>query len=762
MFLLNIGIGGIGGFDGAAQLGWLQKGGEFISVAISNKFGQQIIGGAAYGPFGDYEIPYREEVSGEKQEQNTLSKIWLFIKNQILTYGYMAVIPGAIVKWIKNKISPATRTVTDQNGNERHVPGEGSIFGSILGLIGNVLMYGGPVLSFVGQLTRFQEDFALGSDKAGRLQEKRISNKAGRDIYSEMSVEGIHADAADLEKKLTYRRDIQGKVFNRSQIPNRPETAFICGMSGSGKSTGAKVILSNWARKVEARNKKPVIIEISVPALVKGADELRRVEYDKAALADKAGKGVGDAFRQRASNPLLVFDMLLTRVKALIKEYKDDPKHQNEELAFFIDEYDKLGEMAKEGVDIQQLYGILTGINSLINVKEQKCPIILTANKTRAEYIAELTDVITAGLDDKQKAQVIKDKIVPHNERLGVVEIEINDPAPKEQAEILAKNLLLTFDPEVLSQIYQPAADTPFSTRIKELRDILLVEISSKYGSNLLNGRYIEEKAVPDCATTLGNIADAVRESAAENGEKRLGCTDAQWASFGNEEKINEKIKAAGCKLSIDGLRDICVAAQVARKAKAEELNDLTYQGLLKDGVAKELVKGYLRDHKLDIRERVLSCLQGDGIGADEVIKILGEIYGHDSGVFTSRGVSQVELEAGKLVSYTHGFSIDKSRGKVKIALEPTSDPRTVSGLTGFSAALKINHMVEIPLSEFTAMCTSEILSMFKTTNGNKSPFYKLFSYIFKAAEKGEKVKLGADQLADLFGDLFQGGFATT
>ena len=703
-------------------------------TSLKNKVGQKVLGAIATSPFGDYEAEYKAAIRGETKKETFGEKCIGFIKNYLTAWGYLAIIPGLLIKWIRHKLYP---TPEDR---------QGSILDNLFALAGNVLFYGGPIAAFIGQILPFQKAFALGERKLWEMQRAEMDREDGQKVFDDMDVNNdIHKPAEKLKNTLTYVRHVHAAIFNRSD-GDTIETAFVHGPSGTGKTTGATVILSNWARKkVEKKGFEPKARQLNLRVLEDRADKLRQATLDQAELLGSASKDLGDIVKNNIGDPLMGFENLISDIETEIKENESQNKKRKEsgqkeiKLAFFIDEYDKIGTMARKSTDTNRLVRVITRLNSLIDQK--KVPVILTSNKS----IKQIGDDLRAVLSEDLWKTVVE----PHLRRLQNKEIFIDEPAPKEQAEILAKYLLDKFPKELLDIKIGDYTVNLTDNRVENiyaLREPILAEISSQYGSDRLAGSHLERVAI-SCLQSLSSRADEMREAAEvqlgpppdiASGSTRLGYTDAQWEDLSGAEKA----KAAGIKLEITKLKQQCRVEQERRVEAMSIGDDPGYAAKHKQGLAKGIAKAFIRQSKARLAPFIPDFLKGK-ISNDGLLELLGKIYTVSSGVYSS--YDDVSVKVGNEEKlFKHCIRIDQERGRVQIGY--VNSARDIRDKKGFEALGGTEISDEMPLDIFMNEFLNEIFLMYgKPKNTN---FFKALVEFSDMLKSGGQID--PDRVAEL------------
>ena len=672
-------------------------------TSLKNKLGQKFLGALATSPIGDYETEYKDAIQGNKADKGIVYKITKFIRNYATAWGYLAIVPGLAIKFIKNRLFPT--------GESK----EGTMIDNIIGLVSTVLTYGGPIAALIGQLLPFQKAFALGDRKLAEMQRAEMDRETGKKIFEELDIKkAVHKPAEGLRNVLTYVRKVYADIFNRSDS-NDIETAFVCGPPGTGKTAGALVILSNWARKKAERNGfDPKIKQLNLSVLEERAQKIKERSLEKAELIGSASKDLADIVKSDIGDPLMVFELLISDMENDMKEnearnqelIRDGKKPQK--LAFFIDEYDKIGAMAKTTTDVNRLVRVITRLNSLITQKE--VPVVITSNKT----IKQIGDDLRAVIPESLWETVVE----PHLQRLQTVEIYIDDPQPKEQAEIMAKYLLDIFPKEFLDIKFGADGEcVPLSdNRIENvyaLREPILAHISSQFGSDQLNGRFLES-VVKSCYRVISSKADEIRQVAPLVGDKRLGYTDDEWDKLNGRDKAKAVISAdqknaSIVKVTLPLLKKLAQSQQIERLKNKYKDDDPEFAFKHKQSLAKGIAKAFIKQKRDLLGPYVAEFLKGK-IDDDSIINLISKIYSVDGGVYYS--YDDVVVPVGEEEkSFKHCIKIDKATGKVQLGYVTAS--RDISGKQGFGALGGVELSDEMPLKEFLSEWLNEIFLIY-------------------------------------------------
>lgn len=537
-----------------------------------------------------------------------------------------------------------------------------------------------------------------------------------------MDMKKIHDKAKYLKTVLTYPRSVHAKVFRRSSSSDIIfESAFIHGPSGTGKTTAATVILSNWAnQKVEQCGFVPTVKMLPMREITERARKLQDLDQGKGSLVEAVDEDLGRVARSKKLDPLLVFGLLIKDIEDGISALAERNKvlaqsgKPQERLAFFIDEYDKLGELIGSTSDDngENLKGILTRLNALLEQKE--CPIIITANKSIEQIEKELDAVCPRKVDKKVWHDSV---VVPHRRRLEMVEIYIGEPSTKVQSEIAAKYLLSTYPKDLINICYGDGdGDGQFEVEltdneqinIERLAKVIESEITSQHGSNQLNGSYIEHAVVRTMLPIIGDLAEEIRSKAGTVDGKRLGHTEDEW------EKLNvfDKARAAGIKVNLPMLRKYMQEVQRDR-LRGRGDDDTGSPELAKKNktqTARDIVRAFVRQNKPKLAPDIERFLHGK-IDDARIIELLEKIYTKESeGVYSS--YSDVPIQHDKeQASYKHCIRIDTKRNIVQVGY--VSSSANIGEKKGFSVIDGMTITEEIPLKEFLGDVLGELFLMF-------------------------------------------------
>lgn len=713
MFLLSIfDLAGAGNSGGMVSAG-LGRGASVGRAMLANKYGQGILGAIATSPIGDYETEYREKMGEIPPIAGFGSKAVRFLRNNLSAFGYWGLIIGPILKWAKNKIFPT---------KEKQ---EATIIDNLIGIFTGIITYVVPILTAVAQFFGFHLEYALGADKAAKLQ-KAAFEKEGK-IFIDMDMKKIHDKAKYLKTVLTYPRSVHAKVFRRSSKDRDKdiifETAFIHGPSGTGKTTAATVILSNWAnQKVEQCGFVPTVKMLPMREITERARKLQDIDQGKGSLVEAVDEDLGRVARSKKLDPLLVFGLLIKDIEDGISALAERNKvlaqsgKPLERVAFLIDEYDKLGELIGSTSDDngENLKGILTRLNALLEQKDS--PIIITANKSIEQIEKELDAVCPKKVDKKVWHDSV---VVPHRRRLEMVEIYIGEPSTKVQSEIAAKYLLSTY-PKDLIDICYGDGDSQFKvelvdneqTNIDRLAKVIESEITSQHGSNQLNGSYVEHAVVRTILPVMADLAEEERSKAESGDGKRLGYTDEEWDDS-KKVGVFDKARAAGIKVNLPMLRKYMQEVQRDRlRGRDDDTSSPDLARKNKSQTAKDIVRAFVRQNKPKLAPDIEKFLSGK-IDDARIIELLEKIYTKESeGVYSS--YSDVPIQHDKdqaQVSYKHCLRIDTKRNIVQVGY--VSSSANVGERKGFSVIDGMTITDEIPLKEFLGDVLGELFVMF-------------------------------------------------
>ena len=726
---------------GSTVWGWGTK-------SIKNKFGQRVLGALASGPFNDFESEYRDAIQGKKQQELSGSeKVIKFLKNNF-AWGDIATLAGIFLWWANETFFAPAK---DQ---------EPGFMYKLLGIATKILTFGGTPLALIGRMLGLHRERALGEDKIAEMQRAQWDKEGGEKIFRPMDIEKeIHPRANHLKKVLVYPPETKGMVFERST--RKVETAFIHGPPSSGKTTGAIVILSNWARKWELQDHVPVVHQLNLGALEEKAKKFRDEQLSRAEFFANANKDIGDVLRKNIGDPLLVFENLIKEMEQQIQETEEYNKNlpqgqKPKRIAFFIDEYDKIGKMAQATTDIDRLVRVITRVNALIH-DQTLAPIILTSNKSIKQIGVELRKIVPEELWNTV--------VFPHLERLQKVAVFVDDADEQGQAEIAARNLLLNY-PRSCLQINASdshgADSAPIvfgdneQINIDMLTTAIHLEVTSRFGSNRLNGRQMEEVVANQCKECLVQEAGEkrVRTNPDTNG-KRLGYTDDEWERL----SFQDRAKAAEVAINISMIRRLVQAQQAERDKWMEQDPDSGYVFKSINALGKAIVKAFIRQNKGKIEPHIKQFLKGK-IDQDKLLELLQKIY-------TSKGSSYYSDEPVTLKmgpeghevrkSYKHGVCFDVERGVAQIAFADSSS--NISSKTGWEAAtnneVTITH--EMPLKEFVDELLSEVFLMFGKPRNVQ--FFQGFASLLDALKTRsgaldvDKLQTAFDQLGIEFGN---------
>ncbi|GEM_PF-6291916 len=628
---------------------------EIAQGALDNDFGKSTLGFIGSGPFVNYEADYQAELNGTKEsaKKTGILKVFEYIKNGF-SWGDIGTLVGIGLKIVSAKLFKQEKDVQPSPAS------------TVFNLVANILTFGGFLLSRLSQYLDLPRKRALGPEKAGKLFRIKAEQESGEKVLEDLSVESVRAGAAKLTPKLVYEDEQKGLVFSRNdlELNNIPGgiSAILHGPPGTGKTTGAIVILSNWADMVESQGCEPVIKKLNLAVLDKYAKKKRQEVLSQLSMVKNIHEGLGKHLMKEADDPLIAFETLIHEARDLVNKAEErnknlQPGEKPQRVAIFMDEFDKIHGWALQGADQERLSRLIQEFNNLFG--NAKHPVILASNKR---------------VKDFEQLPVPKDEVLaPFLDRLRAKQIPVESPTPKAQAEIIANNILALCKPLMdFAEIREDGSsegkivdlNCSYSEQKRKLKEYIYKYVSRLAGSNNINGRHLEIAIAGLLVSNLSTKANELRQEAADG----FGVTDKEWIIKGGIDKA----KIAGVKITLQNI------LEAVKKQQEFYLNSDEAEGksVVNNDVAFGAMKAYIKASQEEIRKsaKAMNVSTGAGNPAD-TLKVLVGAYDVVQGEnFTSyvQKADESKLFEHEGKKYIHCIKVTRPIGANKEKNQPT------------------------------------------------------------------------------------------
>ncbi len=484
----------------------------------------------------EFELNQKRQMGEKIEEPSGITKAINFLKNTF-AWGDIVTLAGACLWYINSKF--LSRTAEGQ---------QPSPVSGILGLVSKIATFGGTLLARLGQKMDLHRQKILGAEKYGEAYITRAENITGKKVFEDIPIDGIKKKAKNLKKLLAYNSDIERNVLYRHDS-ERGITGLFYGEPGTGKTTGAELVLGNWSSKQQSLGYEPVVKKLNVAVLDEYQEKTRKQINENVDLLKSMNEEAAKLLGKTLDDPLVALEMLLRKARAAVDEVnqynesiKNDPTKKQRKIALFIDEFDKVIDWSLKGADKGKLVRLITEFNDLCDNSN----LIMTSNKK-----------VSAFVEAFRKLELPEEEVIrPFEDRLKRNPVYITIPTPETQAKIIANNLLFRISSRNLLDIrdeHGQRIDFSKFTNELEMRDklqeIIYREISRHPGSNNINGRHLEVAMSSKLESELSGLASEKRDRTADN----LGCSDDDWERL----SAYQKAEKADIAINIDRIRHL-------------------------------------------------------------------------------------------------------------------------------------------------------------------------------------------------------------
>lgn len=592
----------------ASSVSWWSVLGKRATAFAKTKTSVKVIGALSQPVFRDMEEVHTKRVeqqaTGEKDTNNPLKQCWdMFLDN--FAWGDILSI-GGVVLW-----GATSKLPKDENG-------EKSFFGGLVGNIAKAIAVGGIGAHIAGKIFDVDRMFGLGDNYAQALLADAKAKGKGIFIeYGKNDLEKLKEKAEVLNQLLVYDKDIAELIFDRhvtDQIGG-----FFEGPFGTGKTAGVECILGNWVQRVEDEGDIAVVAKLDISNFNQYIKERKDASKDKNDGANAIlGTDTGAIGGMAENEGLLVLESLVSRMHELNEEVEKfnegkTDEDQRKKLAIFIDEFDKVFDPANlRGCDKSRLKALIVQFNELY----VKGNVLMTSNTDLEDLVKTLEEHLGETDENNETSGAMHD-------RMSKTRVRVDLPKAPEQARIIANNLVERY-PECidLSSLDLDGMTQGISSAKgrKELAAAILLHVSSKDGSNSLNGRHLE-KAVENLELKLSGKANEIRAEKGifDEGGSSIYEDDAEWRKLG----ALKRAELAGVKIDREMILNI-VQGQQKAKTKTTKVSE---DNIMADRILSEYLGA--EDKLLALKQKASSKREalGQSKAKIEMFELLEEVY---------------------------------------------------------------------------------------------------------------------------------------
>ncbi len=411
------------------------------------------------------------------------------------------------------------------------------------------MTFGGTTSSIIGRATELDLKTALGKDFT-RAQLDH-AHRQGIQIfkkYEQVDKEALKKEAETLDRILVYKDGVRESILERYA---RDEIGGLFdGPPGTGKTAGVICLLGKWAKRVEKEGSEAVIAQLNLAKFDEYLKERKRSRDEISELVQQVGAGDGLGGMLRSNEGLQILEMLVTEIQKLktrVDKHNMLPGAKKQKLVVFVDEIDKVFDPATlQGCDKARLKNLLIQLNELF----MKAEILLTSNRTLEQMIEVLKTQLYEDehQDGSEVWKPMYDRFASKNR------VIVDLPSPREQAEIIAGNLLSKYDYAIdWKDFGLQGASGNFELDRKLLASAIEADVTAKI-TRKINGRQLNY-VCDDISGMLLGLARLLRLT-------NKSIPDNEWENLSSRDrilrtgaKINRQVIAQTIKHKIDNMK---------------------------------------------------------------------------------------------------------------------------------------------------------------------------------------------------------------
>ena len=451
------------------------------------------------------------------------------------------------------------------------------------------LTFGGSLSAMFGRMSGSHRAVALGDGYADA--QLKDAERQGRKIFTEYSEADIHnliEEAEKLDQLLVYPKGLKEMILER--YAKNDIGGLFDGPPGTGKTQGVQCILGKWAKRIQSEGKKVVIAELNLANFDEYLKDINQASADAIkAFNTVAGIASGGEELSSHSQGLQVLELLVKKIQKLVKDTRKHNAHseQKEELAIFVDEFDKIFDpRTLKGCDKGRLKNLILQFNELF-VKNN---ILLTSNKSLEDIVKEIKKHIESP-DSKTAGEEVWKPMYSRFSAKNRARVE--KPGPVEQAEIISARLLDHYRAYINWDDFGMPQNGNNNNEIdrKQLSEsitIMIEELGLK-----LDGRELAYACDDIKAMLLGRAR-----------EKRLATKTAIPDSTWSQLDSNEKILETGSQIDQELLKETLKVKAASNKLETYDNDRDKVQALLQNYFnlkpIKEQFKASLKDNEVN------------------------------------------------------------------------------------------------------------------------------------------------------------------